>query len=389
MSGSGGRLDEVAGVEQDPAPREGTVNPPGASGSARAAGAPAASGAIAADEAPAAPMSLGRRLRQPRTIISILLPILILVLLVVSLPGFHLDKLPGTLLAANFWLLLAALATYYVGFPLRGYRWSLLLRGAGTPVGVRDATEILFISWLVNCVVPVKLGDIFRAWLLRMNYLVSLTRTLGTVFIERILDLFAIVLLGLAAGFWSFRSGLPPEIQALFAVGLVIVGLLALGLFTLRNFGRRVLDALPVPDRFREMYQRFEEGVFAINRRLIPELGILTALIWATEAGRLYLVIGAFGFSDVHMGISGAFFVALAASLLTAVPLTPAGLGLVEAGIVGILAAAYGVGSTEAAAIAVADRAISVLSVIVIGGIVYLASDKTKGTQSQAAAGEA
>jgi len=350
-----------------------------------AAGAPAA---IAADEAPAAPMSLGRRLRQPRTIISILLPIAILVLLVASLPGFHLEKLPATLLAANFWLLLAALVTYYVGFPLRGYRWALLLRGAGTTVGVRDATEILFISWLVNCVVPAKLGDIYRAWLLRLNYLVSLTRTLGTVFIERILDLFAIVLLCLAAGFWSFRDGLPPEIQALFAVGLVLIGLLALGLFTLRNFGGRMIEVLPIPERFREMYQRFEEGVFAINRRLIPELGVLTVLIWATEAGRLYLVIAAFGFADVHMGISGAFFVALAASLLTAVPLTPAGLGLVEAGIVGILAAAYGIGSTEAAAIAVADRAISVLSVIVIGAVVYLVSGKTKGAQPQEAAAE-
>ena len=35
------------------------------------------------------------------------------------------------------------------------------------------------------------------------------------------------------------------------------------------------------------------------------------------------------------MGISGAFFVALIASLLTAVPFTPAGLGLVELGVVG------------------------------------------------------
>ena len=58
---------------------------------------------------------------------------------------------------------------------------------------------------------PAKLGDVYRAYLLRLNYAVSLSRTFGTVFIERVFDLFAIVLLGLAAGFWSFRSGMSPR----------------------------------------------------------------------------------------------------------------------------------------------------------------------------------
>ena len=71
---------------------------------------------------------------------------------------------------------------------------------------------------------------------------------------------------------------------------------------------------------------------------------------------------------------------ALIASLLTAIPFTPAGLGIVELGIVGILTASTTSTQTEAAAIALVDRAISVLSVIVFGGIAYVLSDKTKGT---------
>ena len=50
---------------------------------------------------------------------------------------------------------------------------------------------------------------------------------------------------------------------------------------------------------------------------------MLTGLIWATEAMRLFLVVQALGFPDVQLGISGAFFVALIGSLLTAVPFTP------------------------------------------------------------------
>ena len=70
---------------------------------------------------------------------------------------------------------------------------------------------------------PAKLGDVYRAYLLKINSPVSLSRTFGTVFIERVLDLFAIVMLGLAAGFVAFRSGLPADVQIVFAIGVVFV----------------------------------------------------------------------------------------------------------------------------------------------------------------------
>lgn len=325
-------------------------------------------------------LSLGRRLRQPRTILSLLLPIVLLVLVVRNLPGFQLDRLPSMVLAADPLLLAAAFLVFYAGFPLRGLRWTLLLRGSGYRLGVRDATEIIFLSWLVNCLVPAKLGDIYRAWLLKINSTVSLSRTFGTVFIERVLDLFAISVLGLAAGFWSFRTGLPTEIQIVFGVGVAVVIVLAGGLLTLRNFGRRILVALSfLPHRIVEFYDRFEEGVFSVGLRALPRLVIVTGLIWTTEAMRLYLVVQALGLPDVQLGISGAFFVALIGSLLTAVPLSPAGLGIVELGVVGVLTAAYGVPVTEATTIALVDRTISVLSIIALGSIAYAISPKRRG----------
>jgi uncharacterized protein (TIRG00374 family) len=348
------------------------------------------SGETVEREVTADQLSLGRRLRQPRTIISLVLPIILLALFLRSLPGFKLEELPAKVLAANMGLLLAAFVIFYVGFPLRGYRWSLLVRGTGFPLKTRDATEIIFVSWLVNCLVPAKLGDLYRAWLLKINSTVSLSRTFGTVFIERVLDLFAIVVLGLGAGFWSFREGLPTQVQIVFAIGVGVVVLLAAGLLTMRNFGRRLIVRLPLPHKVLEFYDRFEEGVFqAVGLRALPRLVVLTGFIWATEAMRLFLVVEALGFPDVHLGISGAFFVALAGSLLTAVPLTPAGIGFVEAGIVGLLTIAYGVSETEAVTIALVDRAISVLSIIILGSIAYAVSPKRRGAGLSGAPAEA
>ncbi|MEO5966116.1 MAG: lysylphosphatidylglycerol synthase transmembrane domain-containing protein [Candidatus Limnocylindrales bacterium] len=335
-------------------------------------------------------VSLGARLRQPRTILSIVVPLGIIGFFL-YLNRDRLVQVPELILKANPALvLLAAFGIFYVGFPLRGFRWAMLLRSTGQPITFKDSTEILYLSWLVNCLVPAKLGDVYRAYLLKINSTASLSRTFGTVFIERILDLFVIAILGLVAGFWSFRNGLPPEIQFVGALGVAVVVVLAGLLLTLRNFGRQIITRLPLPHRALELYERFEEGVFgAITLRQLPPLLVVTVLIWATEGIRLWLVVQALGFPDVQLGISGAVFVALIGSLLTAVPLSPAGLGVVDAGMGAVLVLAYGLPVTEATTIVVVDRVISVFSIILFGSILYVISGKRKGEGLTPVTGEA
>jgi hypothetical protein len=148
----------------------------------------------------------------------------------------------------------------------------------------------------------------------------------------------------------------------------------------MRNFGRRVIAFLPLPERVAEMYERFEEGVFgSVGVKGLPLLGAMTIAIWVTEAMRLYFVVRALGFQEMDLGLSGAMFVALIGSLLTAIPFTPAGLGLVEAGMLTLLTRVFNATSTHAAAIVLVDRAISVFSVVVLGGIAYVLSSKPRG----------
>jgi uncharacterized protein (TIRG00374 family) len=328
-------------------------------------------------------MSLLRRLRQPRTILSIAVPLAIIAVAVAA-NWNDMKEVPGLIGKANLAMILLAFVVYYVGFPLRGFRWVRLLRGVGYKVKVRDGTEILFLSWLVNCVVPAKLGDLYRAYLLKLNSPVSATKTLGTVLMERILDLIAIAALGILAGYWHFRdslNNLPNSVQLIFTFGVVVIVVLILALVGMRNFGRRVIRALPLPHRVVDFYDRFEEGVFSsVGVRGLPLLGLLTAVIWATEALRLYFVVRALGFSGVDLGLSGAMFVALIGSLLTAVPFTPAGLGLVELGMSGVLINIFKVSHPQAAAIILIDRTISVFSIVLLGAVAYIVSSKPRGS---------
>jgi uncharacterized protein (TIRG00374 family) len=334
------------------------------------------------DLPPAEQMSLVSRLKQPRTIVSIAVPLAVAII-AVALNWKQMQDVPGEIGKANPWLVLGAFAIYYVGFPLRGWRWTKLLKGAGYKVKVKDGTEILFLSWLVNCIVPAKLGDLYRAYLLKLNSPVSATRTLGTVFMERILDLIAVAALGVLAGYWHFRdhlNTLPAAAQVSLTIGVVVVVGLIVALVVMRSFGRKVMSMLPLPSRVVEFYDRFEEGVFgSVGLRGMPMLGLMTGLIWLTEALRLYLVVRALSFTGVDLGFSGALFVALIGSLLTALPLTPGGIGVVETGMIGILTGAFGATATQAAAIVVVDRAISVFSIVVLGGIAYMLSSKPRG----------
>ena len=94
---------------------------------------------------------------------------------------------------------------------------------------------------------------------------------------------------------------------------------------------------------------------------------------------RLYFVVRALGFGGVDLGLSGAMFVALIGSLLTAIPFTPAGLGLVELGMTGVLTTVFKLAKPQAAAIVLVDRAISVFSIVLLGSIAYVISSKPRG----------
>jgi glycosyltransferase 2 family protein len=323
-------------------------------------------------------VSLRSRMLNIRTIGSLLFGFLLIFLLVRVVFGEDFDwgEVWRLITQADPFYLLVAFIAYYATFPIRGLRWRYVLARSGLEVRFRDATEILFLSWFVNCLVPAKLGDIYRAYLARGNFGASISRTVGTVFIERIADIIVIAALALSAGFWSFRGRSRPEIDALFLVGFVISISLVLLIIGLRVYGAGIGRWLPA--RIGELWERFQEGsTGALSVRSVPVILGLTGLIWLLEGARLYFVIRALEIPEVGLGISASVFVALAAALLTAIPLTPAGFGFVEAGIVGVLYL-YGVSQEPAAAVALVDRALSIVTVIIIGGVLYAFSRKVR-----------
>lgn len=315
--------------------------------------------------------ALRHRILRPRTLLSFGVAVAI-VAIVFARFDLNLGDVAAEMARANPLFLLGAAVAYYGSFAFRAARWRSLLQSSGV---VPDAgprrprlttlTGIFVLSWFVNCLVPAKLGDAYRGYLLKQREKAAFTGALGTIFAERLADLGSLALFLVASSFLVFGRHVPQLISSWLLLAVAVGALLVVGVAGVVVFRHRLRSLMPI--RVREHYVRIEEGAFGAFGRL-PALVGLTMIIWLLEGVRLYFVSLSVG---AGLTVSAALFVALLASLLTVIPVTPAGLGFVEFGVVSILAL-LGVVQQTAASVALLDRVVAYWSVIVIGAVLYL-----------------
>jgi glycosyltransferase 2 family protein len=321
-------------------------------------------------------LSIGKRLLNWRTIVPLIIAIIALVIFAQKIninPKLTLAAMRN----AKIYFVLAAFIIYYLSFPIRTFRWRMLLENVGYTEenGIHlpkfwKLLEIIYVSWFANVIVPAKLGDLYRAYLLRREAGLPASRTFGTVLAERLLDLIVLLLLFIPSVIISLHENLPPQLVVGLKITMMLVVVGILGLFMLRMFPTQI--GMVVPKRFRGYYNQFQEGTLGSFRR-IPTLTGLTVCVWACEALRFFFIALALNLisgSFIHV-MSASLFIALGEALLTAVPFTGGGIGLVEGGMLAMISL-FTPNTSLALAAIVIDRAISLFSVLVIGFFVFM-----------------
>ena len=318
------------------------------------------------------PGSLSRRVLRPQTIVSFGIAAAVLLFFLRRLdidPSAVWRQVRG----ANPWIYALAFAVWYGSFFLRAYRWRRMLARVGVDrehgyslPGSRGMVEIFLLSWFANCVVPAKLGDAYRSYLLKRETRASFSTTLGTILAERLTDLTVLFLTMSAVGVVVFHGRVPIEATQTFVLGLALLAAAILGLLVMW-FSRHALQRR-LPARLRGQYGRLHEAVFRCLRRPGSFLA-LSAVIWLSEGLRFWLVARSL---SADLSPATALFIALMGSLLTALPITPAGLGVVELGTGAVLIKVIGVEPTLASSIILLDRVVAYWSLILVGLTLYL-----------------
>jgi glycosyltransferase 2 family protein len=284
--------------------------------------------------------------------------------------GSHFDLARTLRLAAHVNLAnyAAAVAIFYLASVLRASRWRMLLRNAGERTGLATDWRALMLGWLVNGLIPARTGDLYRAQLLRRQYPIPISKTLGTIVLERLVDFAVMFVLLAGSALVLFRGHLPAPFGAVLIGISSLLTVLLLVILISRLLRWDLWDH--VPARLAQATARFRAGFVAAPGTL-PLLAGITLVLWFTEGARLYLVLHALplpSFSLVQV-----LLVALAGSALTGVPGLPGGAVLVEGGIVAALAY-FGLCSSAALSVAILDRGINYWSVLLLGMVLVAAS---------------
>lgn len=246
----------------------------------------------------------------------------------------RLSALFAALQSANYVYLLPALGLILIGQMARARSWQTIL---GHRVPFWRVFGALNAGYLLNNVLPFRLGEVGRAYLISRTQKLTATQALSSVLVERVIDL--VMILSILAAFLPVIAGLDWTRNA--AVISAVVTLLALaGLFVLARSPAAVTGSvhwmlsrirLPglSPDAWSARVGHFIEGLAVLQdgRRLVAA-AFWSSMAWVCAGFSAWLLIIAFvPGGTLAMG----FFMLVITGLSIAVPSAPGSLGVWQA----------------------------------------------------------
>jgi uncharacterized protein (TIRG00374 family) len=252
-------------------------------------------------------------------------------------------------------LILFSLANYAT----RWLKWEYFLRLLSLRLPARDSIGV-FIGGFTFSITPGKLGEVFKAFLLKEIKGVPVARSAPVVFAERFTDLGGLLILASVGVGSSGRGGVA------WLAGIIFLGLL-FGLLSVRRFETffvRFLGRLKPLQRFAEPAGRaLDSARILLKPRNLPGLMLLSAASWFWECWALVYAVKAFG---ADLALAQAIFIYAIATLAGALVFLPGGLGVTEGSLAMLLAIA-GLAPGQAAAATLVIRLTTLWFAVGIG----------------------
>jgi uncharacterized protein (TIRG00374 family) len=236
---------------------------------------------------------------------------------------------------ARHWLIIPAFILLFLSHYSRAVRWKILMEPLGYKPSTFNTFAAVMIGYLVNAGVP-RLGEVVKCTLLSRYEKVRADRLVGTIVMERAVDVVCLLLVFIAAlifqggiisehlstGFSSFfkdKTG-QTSVQKMIILFIAVVGIVGILYFVLKKFGH--IDAV---GKVKEVLRGILHGLNSI--RLVQHKGWFlfhTIMIWvlylsATTVGILALR------ETAHLGIGGGLTTLAVGSV--GMIITPGGIG--------------------------------------------------------------
>ena len=273
-------------------------------------------------------------------------------------------------------VILAAVFVYILAYFVRSFRWNLLLK----PVICLGA----FRTWVysvggnfVNYLIPIRLGEVAKAWMIKKNHGISIHKSLPTVFIDKTFDTVSILILILILPFISVK--LNPAVMILMGI-LMLVFILSFLLLIGAALHResctkllsKMLGFLPVRLKIKleNFVHLFLEGldIFRHHWSILLWAMLLTIIGILLDGFYFFLMFKAFGYNMAFLTV---FFGYTLINLSYALPQPPAQLGSNEWMMIVIFSLGFGLTAHGASAIMAVAHVLTALVICVLGFVSF------------------
>ena len=258
------------------------------------------------------------------------------------------------------WVLLASVA-YLGAYFLRAWRWNLLLPFSSAETKTKPG---LFKTWLyamggnfINYLIPLRVGDVVRAWFIKRNHNVPLMKALPSVFIDKAFDTIAILFIIILLPFLTIDvSQAMIVLLSLLSIVFIVTVLLLLTAAWNKDLVARILKKLFswLPYRLRTRVENAIElfvnelNVFEHHTLKLIFATLLTAGGIALDGTYFYLLFVAFGIPfSFPLALVGYTLI----NLSYALPQPPAQLGSNEWMMIIVFSIGFGLTKSAASAI--------------------------------------
>ncbi len=297
----------------------------------------------------------------------------------------------------NYWWIIPSLLIAIFSYILRIWRWQIILYPVKRS-GFKSAFHPLVIGFMLNCILPGRIGEIARPVIYYKREHVAFSKVLGTVGIERILD--ALCLLGF---FIYIMAGITidPSINITFAgyqitpavldmlwrvtlkFSIVLVGLIILVCFS-RTRALLNKTIMWLPDILIFLKKSSREKIrerlcikitgfldhLSVGFEILKSPGYLilclalSIVLWWLLGYSVYVL--SLGCPGIHVSILQAFAVEIIICFAIMLPSVPGYWGLWEAGgVFGLMV--FGIPAKEAAGMTLAYHFFHLIPIILIG----------------------
>jgi len=304
-----------------------------------------------------------------------------LVALAFAVQGTDWRSFLGLLTEGAYALLVPAYLLQLTGIALRAEGWRSLL---GPSVRFGTVFAAINEGYLLNNLLPFRLGELGRAYLVGRASGIGASRSLGSIAVERLTDL-AIAVLSLLVAFALHAPPIWASRTAIMASAVVVVGVGGVWLVLARRdvvLGR--LRRLPgrLASRVAGMLERFVSGLDEARQGgRVPRALAWLLLGWACAWIQFELYLRLFGATG---SIVVSLFGLAAIALGGAVPSSPGAIGVYE--LAGVTALTF-LGYTREVALGVslAGHAVQYSLTVVLGSIALSREGRSIGDLARAA----